>query len=199
MLKNHYNPAVVLTCEHCGKSYHPVVRREATSRFCSLQCNAKRKHVTPEMLRERFWARVKRPASGDGCWLWTGGRHGSKGYGKLSSGRNDWFFAHRYSFELKNGPIPAGKIICHTCDNPLCVNPDHLYAGTHADNARDTSVRYRKPTTLRPAAVDFIRAADMTALALSDIFGVSPHTIHLIRAGRTWKHHRPQSTENASL
>lgn len=73
-----------------------------------------------------------------GCWLWQGALTG-KGYGSLSSGR----YAHRVSYEEFKGPIPQGYQVLHTCDRKNCCNPDHLYAGTHADNVADAIARGR--------------------------------------------------------
>lgn len=76
-----------------------------------------------------------------GCVEWTGGRD-QLGYGRISI-RGTTVRAHRLSWELKNGPIPAGMIVCHKCDNPPCINPDHLFIGTHRDNAADRFAKGR--------------------------------------------------------
>lgn len=76
----------------------------------------------------------------DGCWRWLGSRH--TGYGKLKV-RGRRYFAHRLSYELHYGAIPDGMLIRHTCDNPICVNPDHLVPGSNLDNARDKRDRRR--------------------------------------------------------
>lgn len=86
-----------------------------------------------------FWSRVDK--SGD-CWLWTGARDG-KGYGRLGNK-----VASRLSWELSHGPIPRGKLVCHKCDNPPCVRPDHLFLGSPADNFYDMVAKGRgvRPT-----------------------------------------------------
>lgn len=83
-------------------------------------------------LEDRFWVKVRKS---DGCWEWTAASK-QGGYGKIAVGRR-LMLAHRVSWELANGPIPDGLLVCHTCDNPPCVRPDHLFLGTQTDNMRD--------------------------------------------------------------
>lgn len=84
-----------------------------------------------------------------GCWEWAG-RRDDRGYGQLGiQGRS--FRAHRVFFERFKGPIPEGLCVLHHCDNPPCVNPDHLYAGTQLDNARDRISRKRNAVQSRSA------------------------------------------------
>lgn len=87
---------------------------------------------------DRFWAKVQKT---DSCWLWVGANNG-QGYGALKvSGRN--VRAHRYAYTLHKGPIPEGLCVCHTCDVRNCVNPDHLWIGTMADNNLDKEIKGR--------------------------------------------------------
>lgn len=102
---------------------------------------AKRERATARVaaeLADRFWAKVDR--SGE-CWTWTASAH-SFGYGRFGIGRRV-FTAHRVAWELVNGPVPGGLHVCHRCDNPPCVRPDHLFLGTAKENLRDMIAKGR--------------------------------------------------------
>jgi hypothetical protein len=106
---------------------------------------------TPSSAVDRFWSKVDQSGGPDACWIWTGWRS-SKGYGRSRSvGR--WLFAHRVSWELANGPIPSGLLVCHHCDNPPCVNPAHLFVGTNSDNMRDCISKGRNGACTHPERV----------------------------------------------
>jgi len=94
-------------------------------------------NVTDEQIA-RFWAKVDK--TGD-CWVWTAALS-TGGYGKLSLNQRV-AHAHRVAYTLCIGPIPDRLLVCHTCDNRRCVRPDHLFVGTHLDNARDRDAKGR--------------------------------------------------------
>lgn len=94
-------------------------------------------NYTPQIIK-RFWSKV---AMSDGCWLWTGCRN-AKGYGSFYC-PDKVRKAHRIAWEIANGEIPTGIQVCHHCDNPSCVRPDHLFLGTQSDNSQDMVRKHR--------------------------------------------------------
>lgn len=96
----------------------------------------KRFEITPVV--DRFWKYVKKTKS---CWIWTS-KNQASGYGRLKI-KGKHISVHRFSYELHKGKIPVGLFVCHSCDNRLCVNPDHLWLGTNTDNIRDMEKKGR--------------------------------------------------------
>lgn len=139
----------------------------------------------------------------NGCWEWKG-RIGTRGYGLISV-QSKAVLAHRYSFQAFKGPFDKSLFICHTCDNPGCVNPDHLFAGTCKDNTYDSIAKgrfyqkfepgYKPPnrTIIDDAIIIGIKAAlsnpdkkrQIREIAAS--FGVAEHIVKDIRRGRSYK------------
>jgi hypothetical protein len=109
------------------------------------------------MIVDRFWSKVNKA---NGCWTWNAGLN-RDGYGSIKIKGKFWL-AHRYAMVLA-GHIIEGKVVCHKCDNPSCVNPDHLFVGTQADNVKDMIAknRYVKPQS-KLSAADIIAIQEST-------------------------------------
>lgn len=141
-----------------------------------------------------FWGRAERSPSG--CLVWTGTLT-STGYGRV------WFYgkderAHRVAYMLATGEDAAGRVIRHTCDNPPCIEPAHLLAGTLGDNNRDTVARGRhwipssvgennRMAKLTAVDVELIRTCGLPRAEIAALFSITLHHITDIRAGRAWK------------
>lgn len=142
----------------------------------------------------RFWRSVD--VQPDGCWNWTGCTT-RFGHGQFAPSRYYKIRAHRYSWELVNGPIPEGLDCCHHCDNPRCVRPDHLFLGTRTDNMRDAARKKRTQrreghwsAKLNQQAADEIRAirasTGLSYLKIGARFGVSGATARLVCLRAEW-------------
>ncbi len=186
------------SCAHCETLFAPPNSRQV---YCSKQCG--RLHQLPP-IEDRIWAKVKKGSDAE-CWEWTGGCTRA-GYGTISY-QNRHQYAHRLVYEFTHGAIPDGMLICHTCDNPICVNPAHLWVGTKGDNNRDMIAKGRnwlqqKPerqvrgerqgsAKLTEAAVRDIRMLASQGCSLRELatkYGVSDTTINTVVARKWWKH-----------
>lgn len=188
----------VVGCSVCGRGFttrrYAVVRaqRRGWRLYCSSVCevSAKRKdlakHITSNsVLSER------------GCLIWRGLR-GPQGYGKIRFGSRD-LRAHRAAWMLVNGEIPSGMMVCHSCDEPSCVNVAHMFLGTALTNAHDRDMKGRCARGERHAfavltddAVRSIRSArmgnDATYDEIGRAFGTTKGQVYNVVRFRTWKH-----------
>jgi hypothetical protein len=149
---------------------------------------------------ERF-LRLVQPEPNGGCWLWIGA---AKWSGTNNSHLRGTFSldgkihkAHRAAWIIFCGPITDGLHVCHRCDVPLCVNPEHLFLGTHAENIQDAGRKGRMTRArgeahhnarLTASIVRAIRQADGGLDDLAAQFGVDRTTIHRIKTNRAWRH-----------
>ncbi len=143
---------------------------------------------------ERFWDKVDQ--SGD-CWEWLAYKD-KDGYGNFKVGGKS-VQAHRYIFEVGGPPIPSGMCVCHTCDNPSCVNPDHLWLGTQEENLKDMAKKGRARggrnlgskngnAKLTEEQVKAIRGLYGTNAKISRQIGMSYAQITRIRDRTSWTH-----------
>jgi HNH endonuclease len=147
-------------------------------------------------LADRF-AEKWTPEPFSGCWLWTACVF-QNGYGCLWPNKK----AHRVSWELHRSKIPDGLQVLHKCDVKTCVNPDHLFLGTHADNMADAASKNRMPfgennadARLTENDVQLIRNSSDGSVALAAKFGVSRRVIWLIRKRLLWARTKDVRTE----
>lgn len=142
--RKHFDATVIHLCEcGCGQTTSLAKSSDTARRYIKGQPMrfipghyARTRDTQPE---KRFWERVSK--QDNGCWLWTGHTN-PRGYGVIAVNGTMWL-AHRYSYQLHTGSIPDKLFVCHKCDVPSCVNPDHLFLGTHQDNMDDMAAKGR--------------------------------------------------------
>lgn len=196
-------PDVPYICKQCQNPFTPSEKRgKRPVVFCSRSCVYQQQHAQSLL---RFWSRVTRTAT---CWLWHG-PHDHHGYGRVRVTLQGQILlrAHRLAWVLAVGPIPHELHVCHTCDNPSCVNPAHLFLGTQADNTRDMALKGRgtrgtrsRFAKLTEAQVYAIRALEstMSQRRIADLFHVSSGTVGYIHRRATWKY-LPEVDEGGQL
>ena len=174
---------ITKTCPYCKTVFQGPAYKHAD--FCSLPC--------------RFWSKVK-VLGIDDCWEWQGASDG-RGYGHFSfKHRADK--APRIAWFLFSGTYPGKLDVLHKCDNPPCVNPNHLFLGTAKDNAIDMVKKGRckskglpgeqsgnaKLTTNQVILIKRLLALGYGTTLIGKQFNVYPSTIHFIKQGETWRH-----------
>lgn len=149
-------------------------------------------------MQDRFWEKVDK---GDGCWEWNATLSKDGGYGMFYiSAKRHTVKAHRVSWELANGAIPKGQLVCHRCDNPKCVRPDHLFLGDYLANNQDM-VRKERHGMMKFTHAQVVRLRDLyrkyrgdgkrdflSHRRIADWFGVSRSTISHLLTARNWSH-----------
>lgn len=195
-------------CNTCGAEYPRTTefwhKDGRLAQGLSYQCKGcKSGWPKPKpTLEERFWAKVEKT---EACWLWTSTVVSEAfPYGQISDaykGKKRTRLAHRLSYEMHYGAIPDDLKVLHSCDNPRCVNPIHLWLGTSLDNARDC-VQKQRHVALRGAEHANARLTEenvrdikqsykkrvVTLEMLARKYDVSPSTVHYILQGKLWRH-----------
>lgn len=182
-------------CQFCGNAFdapnHLVKRGLAL--FCSRVCSIRSRH---DSLEDRFWMYLGKKTQA-GCILWAGCCN-TRGYG-IISGQQKVLMAHRVSFALLVGPI-GELFVLHRCDNPPCINPSHLFLGTHRDNQEDKVKKGRnahlkgvdngcsKITEEQVKGIRRCYSEGETLQALADKNGLSKSTVHQIIKYKSWSH-----------
>ena len=141
---------------------------------------------------DRFWSKVSK---GPGCWEWNSAKLAS-GYGLFSiDGKRH--YGHRLVYSMRSSTIPKGMYVCHSCDNPSCVRPSHLFLGTPAQNQQDSKNKNRLNrafgvrsgrSKLSEFDIKRIRSDTRSHIRISKDYPVERSTISYIKRGETWKH-----------
>lgn len=145
-------------CAYCKTCYRAVQAKWYEKQYGST-------HPAKKLRTMSAWERFKRRFVVDessGCWIWQGGRRGNMGYGAITD-RGKPMSAHRAAWIMYNGQIPDGLLVCHKCDNPRCVNPAHLFLGTHQDNMDDRTAKNRQSQGIKHSEAIFKATSQRSA------------------------------------
>jgi hypothetical protein len=160
-----------------------------------MSLDQKSRENISKMSQERFFQKIKKT---EACWIWTG-RKNWKGYGEVKC-NNKSYKSHRLSWIIHFGCIPEKMCILHKCDNPCCVNPNHLFLGTHQDNMIDMFQKGRgnrafgtrvTPSKLNEEKVRSLRNDFYSGMKRDDIlmkYSISKRAMYLVAKRITWKH-----------
>lgn len=192
---------LIVECANCGESfdrgYTIAIERKSKPQYCSRGClNARRREEADARAAARFWSKVSGESESE-CWEWTG--HKTKlGYGRVNFKPGFTMLAHRVAYYLVHGNLPSDTLICHNCDNPGCVNPKHLFMGSHADNTADMMAKGRHryegfetgenhpSARLTKSQAQEVFLSDRPAKELAAEYGISATAIRYIWSGKNW-------------
>lgn len=204
----------ISNCELCGNSFEwERYSNQSIARFCGKACwykwnsenlasfNEKRfqwskasKQEKLERLRSIFDDKVTKT---DSCWFWTGTKD-PDGYGMIHYGKNKQLKAHRASWLIHRGDFDLTLIVCHSCDNPSCVNPDHLFLGTVQTNTLDKVKKNRqtkgstnfgsKLTEESVLKIKELLSLGVTGSRIAKDYKISTSVISSIKQNKSWKH-----------
>lgn len=186
-------------CTTCGvdfdRGYAMNATRAAKPQFCSPACRAAYKeHASYSSAESRFWSYVDKRGPND-CWEWKANR-APRGYGKFMWRRDRTQLASRIAYHFSKGD-PGSMFVCHSCDNPPCCNPAHLWLGTHKDNMDDMDRKGRRRPPIRRGTdnnfaklneqiVREIRQSGLPSKEIAQRYGVTSTAIYLIRKRKNW-------------
>lgn len=187
MSRRHTTPFIPRQCLVCGTHYSvpSSVAFTRHGQICGWACwfHSRREQIL------NFWPRVKKTET---CWLWTGST-GRGGYGTFRDFDGKDIAAHRFSLEWHTGEVPGALLVCHSCDNRLCVRPEHLFLGTHAENSQDMVRKRRNHLPQRKLTFEIaqeIRSlyalGDLSQDQLAERFGVSQSNVSNILLKRCY-------------
>lgn len=171
---------------YCHAHYQRVTGRSAVPLGAPLDRETR-------TVAQRFWQRVLK--MDNGCWEWQGARD-RRGYGRFGIEHGRTMLAHRHALEQSGVFVPDNALVLHRCDNPPCVNPAHLFLGTHQDNSDDAAAKGRIPRGEQSAnaklrwwqvrTIRFLLRDGTTEPLIARSFGVSRGTVNAIRRGKAW-------------
>jgi len=181
---------MIVLCKECGNKFKkkPAEIKRTKNNFCTRKCSGEWRS---ENTIAKFYSNaVKRK---NGCWEWERciNKHG---YG-VSRYKGTIMLAHRVSWMISLGEIKDFHVL-HKCDNPKCINPTHLFLGSHQDNITDMVLKGRNSSKLTRKDIMKIKVSEYNNHLISKEFGVTERTIRNIRNGTSWKHIPPPKENN---
>ena len=171
---------MLVSCRNCGKSFDKKKAeiKRTKNNYCSKSCKG------DFLVKQNDSQFYKKAVFNGDCLEWTKSKN-KDGYGIVRYNKKI-MLAHRVSYMKSKGDIGESEMVCHKCDNPSCINPDHLFLGSHADNMEDMRVKGRKWAKLTFDDVAAIRESKSTSTELAIIYNVSPRTIRYARDTTRW-------------